>query len=287
MKSHFGTFIENIPPDIHIETKSYISPYLAIFEPQKYVMGDRMCFEDYHFVIFLSNSPLAAINGSRCQFKKGNFIAIPPGTIVSVLSSENIKLGKYIAISVKKDFFERIASEAIGTSEYKIGNKEYAYSKDLFDLIGSFQRELMDYGESYPLMLESISTQIVFQLIRDMNIDSSAKRNKLNKENKYIIKAIEFMQNYYSSNITINDICSMIYLSPCHFKRLFKEYTGRTPYQYLMFIRIERAKEILSEERYSIEEVARMCGFVNSGHFSTAFKRIVGMSPSEYRKIAK
>ncbi|NLK38070.1 MAG: helix-turn-helix transcriptional regulator [Epulopiscium sp.] len=94
------------------------------------------------------------------------------------------------------------------------------------------------------------------------------------------------MQEYYSANISINDICNLIYLSPCHFKRVFKDCTGQTPYQYLMKIRLEKAKEILKEKESSMEEVARLCGFVNTGHFATVFKRNIGMSPSEYRKQA-
>lgn len=97
--------------------------------------------------------------------------------------------------------------------------------------------------------------------------------------------AIEYMQKFYSADISINDICSLIYLSPCHFKRVFKEYTGQTPYQFLMGIRIEKSKEILRKNEHSIEKVAGLCGFINSGHFSTVFKRHVNMSPSEFRKI--
>lgn len=132
-------------------------------------------------------------------------------------------------------------------------------------------------------MIHSLSTQIVFQLIRDINAD----QRKINEKtgNQYISKAIQLMHEYYNTNISINDTCNHIYLSPCHFKRVFKEYTGQTPHRYLMEIRYEKAKELLRREEKSIEDIARMCGFVNSGHFSVVFKRYSKMSPSEYRKM--
>jgi AraC family transcriptional regulator len=191
---------------------------------------------------------------------------------------------KYIAISVKEEFFQKIALQITGREEYKFKRIKNVYSKQLLDLIGNFQLELMNYGESYPLMVESISTQIVVQLIRDINTDNTGK---VSKENKYFNKAIEIMQEHYSSNISINDICKMVYLSPSYFKRLFTDYTGKSPYQYLMGIRLEKAKELLREDENSVAEVARLCGYVNSGHFATAFKHYVGMSPSEYRKISE
>ncbi|MGI6225121.1 MAG: helix-turn-helix domain-containing protein [Peptococcales bacterium] len=283
MDTYFGNFIEKIPQDIHSVTKSYICRYIAIFEPEEFIFGDVLCFEDYHFVLFFSNPPLATIDGCYYQFKKGSLIVIQPGSVVSILPTEKTKWIKYIAISVKKDFFEKVAFQIANEGEFKFKCIENFYSKQLLDLIGSFQLELMNYGESYPLMLESISTQIVFQLIRDINTNTG----KISKENKYISKAIQFMQDYYSSNISINDICNMIYLSPCHFKRVFKEYTGKTPYRYLTEIRLEKAKEILKEKENSVEEVAKLCGYVNSGHFATAFKQYVGITPSEYKRISE
>jgi len=52
-----------------------------------------------------------------------------------------------------------------------------------------------------------------------------------------------------------------------------------------MDIRLEKAKELLLSNKNSIEEIARMCGFVNAGHFTVAFKRDTKLTPSEYRKI--
>ncbi len=93
-----------------------------------------------------------------------------------------------------------------------------------------------------------------------------------------------FMREHYHSNISIGDICNLIYLSPGHFKRVFKEQTGRTPHQYLMDIRIEKSKALLKKADSSIEDVAKKCGFVNAGHFAVAFKRSTKLSPSKYRK---
>jgi AraC-like DNA-binding protein len=81
------------------------------------------------------------------------------------------------------------------------------------------------------------------------------------------------------------DICDLLYLSPHHFKRIFKEHTGCTPHRYLLDIRLEKAKELLVRDGSPIEAVARQCGFVNAGHFAVAFKRATKLPPSEYRRI--
>jgi len=285
MKPDFNYFMQTIPQDMYSRTKSYICRYMAIFEPQEYVLGKTLRVDDYHFLLFFSEAPVTNINNRAYKPQKGSLLVIQPWEeIYGVPNDSRKKYEKYIHIAVEKSFFQRIAKAAAGGGKFEFKRIQNVYSKQLLDLIGNFQRELMDYDESYPLMLEGICIQIVFQLLRDINSEPAANKSKLSKDNKYINKAIQFMQEYYSANISINDICKLIYLSPCHFKRVFKDFTGQTPYQYLMKIRLEKAKVILSEEEYSMEEVAKLCGFVNPKHFSTVFKRNLGMSPSEYRK---
>lgn len=285
MKKEFEYFVEAIPQDMYSRTKAHISQHVAIFEPEEYAVGEVICVDDYHFVLFFSNSPVTKISNCEYQFKKGSMMVVQPWEEICVDACENMKYGKYIHIAVKTDFFRKIAREIAGGEAFEFQRISNIYSKQLLDLIGNFQKELMDHGEAYPLMVESICTQLVFQLIRDLNADMVGDRKKISKDNKYINKAIQLMQDYYGANIRINDICNLIYLSPCHFKRVFKDYTGQTPHQYLTGIRLEKAKEILRRNEHSMEEVARLCGFVNSGHFATVFKRNMKMSPTEYRKI--
>ena len=283
MKKDFSYFLETIPKDMYLRTKSHICRHLAIFEPEDYALGETICVDDYHFLLFFSEAPVTRVDGCECRLQKNGLLVIQPWQEVYGIPCENRKFGKYMHIAVKKDFFIRMAAEAACGDLFEFKQIQGVYSAQLLDLIGNFQREMMNYAETYPLMIESICTQIVFQLIRDMNC--KPKGNKKGKDNQYINVAIEFMENYYGSDISIHDICSLIYLSPCHFKRVFKDYTGQTPYRYLIGIRIEKSKEMLRKDERSIEEIARLCGFVNAGHFSTVFKRHVNMSPTEFRKL--
>ena len=284
MKEGFNYFLETIPKDIFLKTKSHVCRHIAIFEPEEYTLGEVISVDDYHFLLFFSESPVTRVNGCEYHLKKGGLLVIQPWQeVYGIIPCENRKFGKYTHIAIKKEFFNKIATEAALGDTFEFKHIQGVYSTQLLDLIGNFQREMMNHAETYPLMIKSICTQIVFQLIRDLNCKSTA--DNIGRENKYINAAIEYMHKYYSSDISINDICSLIYLSPCHFKRVFKEYTGQTPYQFLMGIRIEKSKELLRKSEHSIEKVAGLCGFINAGHFSTVFKRHVNMSPTEFRRI--
>jgi hypothetical protein len=73
-------------------------------------------------------------------------------------------------------------------------------------------------------------------------------------------------------------------MSPYYFSRLFKQSTGLSPRQYLLWQWMERAKYLLSDSRRKIVEVSDALGFPHQSHFTTTFHTLVGMTPGEYRR---
>lgn len=283
-KDSFDEFIESIPINIHCNTKSYLSDRVAVFIPEEFVIERKIKTVDYHFVIFHTTPPPIKIDDSTIQFKKGNFISIEPGVYVEVEPIQSVGKVRFISISIKKDFFNSIASQILDFNKVQFEKRGNAYSHQILDLIGLWTNEMINFGETCSLMMESIETQLVIQLLRDSLPKRLFNQKRRFTDNNYISKSVEYMNNYYNSNISIPEICKSIYISPCHFQRIFKKYMNQTPYNYLMNLRISKAKEKLIEDTNSIEEIARICGFVSTAHFSSVFKRIEGVSPTLYRK---
>jgi len=284
VKTNFDEFIEMIPKSIHSNTKSYVSKNIAIFIPEEFVIKRKIKTIDYHFVIFHTTPPTINIENTEFQYKKGSFICIEPGIEIEVDPINSLGDVKFISICINKGFFERIASQIIDKEKIGFQNIDNAYSHQLLDIIKLLISEIMNFGENCPLMIEGLEAQLIIQLLRDCLPNSLIHRKKNFTDNDYIDQSIRYMQEYYSSNITINEICSMIYVSSCHFQRVFKKQMKQTPYNYLMGVRVDKAKERLIDGQDSIGEVARQCGFVSTAHFSSVFKKIEGVSPSEYRK---
>ncbi|NLN47794.1 MAG: helix-turn-helix transcriptional regulator [Clostridiales bacterium] len=284
MKQNFDNFIKEIPDNIHSRTKVFISENIAIFKPEKFVTNQSMTMDDYHFIILHSKPPKAVINGITHSFKKGSLISLIPGTSIAVLADSNNNTCKYISVSVKKYFMNKIALETSGTKEIIFDKIENQYNNYLLDVINNFEYEIMAYGNSPLPMLRSLEIQLSILLIRNSLPDRSILDKNIRLDDDYIRESIAYMHKFYSGNITIEDICKEIYLSVSHFKRVFKNKTGKTPYQFLTEIRIEKAKGMLKEKNRSINEIARLCGFVNPGNLSLVFKKHMNMSPSEYKK---
>lgn len=85
------------------------------------------------------------------------------------------------------------------------------------------------------------------------------------------------------SDLNLSQIAAKCGVSDCYFRRLFQQYSGESPMSFRQRLRIERAKQfLLSDEQYTISEVAQELGFADVYHFSKTFKKYCGVSPKQY-----
>jgi len=101
---------------------------------------------------------------------------------------------------------------------------------------------------------------------------------------KQVIQAKYFIDNNFSNNITLEDICKAGYISKYYLIRSFKKLYGKTPNQYLILVRINRAKELLRKDN-SVLEVCFAVGFDSPTTFAGLFNKIVGSSPRSFKNL--
>ncbi len=99
-----------------------------------------------------------------------------------------------------------------------------------------------------------------------------------------IRRAVDYIEENYSEQITVEDITKKIHVSKYYFIRLFKQYMGMTPHSYLINYRINQSKILLRTETISIGEISQRTGFSDVSNFIRQFKRQTGQKPMEYRK---
>ena len=103
--------------------------------------------------------------------------------------------------------------------------------------------------------------------------------------NESIDKAIHYMEEHVTENISMDELANYVNLSKFYFNRYFKKYIGMTPHQYFLNMRIQHAKGLLVTTHDSIELIAEKCGFDNASNFIRTFKKRAGMTPTAFRKI--
>jgi AraC family transcriptional regulator len=96
-------------------------------------------------------------------------------------------------------------------------------------------------------------------------------------------KVNDFMRSHLAENLSLADIAHELGMSQFYFCRLFKQTTGTTPHQYLIQLRVERAKHLLKNTKLTINEIADECGFASPSHLARHLRKDTGLSPKQFR----
>lgn len=107
-----------------------------------------------------------------------------------------------------------------------------------------------------------------------------------NSDRNSIIKATQYIQQYYHQEITLQSISGLVHLSKNYFANLFRKEVGESFLEYLTRIRIEKAKTLLTGE-LKAGDIGSLVGIQDPKYFSKVFKKITGVSPSEYRALVR
>lgn len=148
------------------------------------------------------------------------------------------------------------------------------------NIFRSMIQELQMCKNDYQEMLEMQLRQIFIMLHRHLTTSAIVDNTHIAEE---IDKASLYFNEHYNEDICIDDYASKHHMSTCWFIRNFKKYTGVTPLQYILSIRIFNAEALLKNPQYNITEISNIIGYDNPLYFSRIFKKIKGLSPSEYR----
>jgi AraC family transcriptional regulator len=149
--------------------------------------------------------------------------------------------------------------------------------------------ELTASGAAGPLASESLANVLAVHLIRHVLAPRQPARRRDGTLPRAKLRAVvEYVEEHLNAGPTLEHMAAIAPLSPYHFARQFKRATGLPPHQYVVACRVERAKQALQTgSDLSLAEVAAHAGFSDQSQFSRHFKRLVGVTPGQFRTPAR
>jgi AraC-like DNA-binding protein len=153
----------------------------------------------------------------------------------------------------------------------KIKTCNFEYYKHRFS---SLYRQWIGKTEYYQLMCASILLEMLVSFNREMDTGNSSIR-KL-----HLVEAVkDYIQRHMDQPVSLEQLSKITNESPHYIIRAFRELTGQTPVQYLHYIRICSADELLLHSDMKLTEIALYLGYCDQAHFSRTYKRISGRTP--------
>lgn len=249
--------------------------------------------EDYyhqnHVAVVLLNSPLTATvkwpgHSQEVRVLPNQISLFPAHMPMSARCSER---HEFAMVSIETKFLARAAHDISGLDGLELVPKLGVGDPLVASLILNLDQEAergCPQGNAYA---ESLATMLGIHLARNYSAKQTRicePRGGLNRHQ--LARVIDFVHAHFAQDIPLSALSSVAGLSPYHFARLFKQSTGLAPHQYLVQVRVERAKGLLLQSRESTTSIALQVGFCDQSHFAIHFKRAYGVTPRAFRRGA-
>ncbi|HJZ39777.1 MAG TPA: AraC family transcriptional regulator [Bacteroidales bacterium] len=207
-----------------------------------------------------------------------HFIIIPAGKPHAYSSDENNPWSIYWIhfTGSKASFFTRFCNQCVPVERgapARFSERIDLFSEIFGSLDGGYNIEALEYiNLCLGRLLASFSHLSQYRLTRD-----AGTRDPVNQ-------IISFMLENIKVKLRLKDLASEIGYSASYFSRIFLNRTGHSPIDYFIQLKIQRACSLLDNSKWQISDVSRELGFDDQFYFSRTFRKVMGMSPSRYRK---
>ncbi len=214
-----------------------------------------------------------------CQgtIKKGDVLFLPKGVEHQYKSSINDPWSIYW-VHIEGHLFEQFM-DFIGVNNSNL----ILNISNQAAFIDEFEQLLATRNKSYQLSSFILASNIIKKMFALFTVNSPSKLEQL-KQDFNLSKVTSFMEENISQKINLQQIADSLELSKFYFSKKFLQHTGVSPIRYFLELKIKHACKLLDESNISVKDVALQIGYDDPYYFSRLFKKIMGLSPTQYRQ---
>lgn len=241
--------------------------------------------ESYCMHLIIGGQGTYYLNNIRYDVGQGQLMIVSPGTLFEGYHDSKHPLDVYslrfhAALMYREDDMWQLLS-ADPEKFPLVGIYQLYYTQDIMDLFTQmYELEFPGrIGDFSNLRKQSLLREIIHSVLQDMLLRENSSDTIMLVES-----TIEFLNSHYKEDISVSQLAERAGLSISQYCKLFKERTGYSPKEYLIQLRINRAKQLLEISRGNMKNIAWQVGYTDEFYFSRIFKKVVGISPSEYVK---
>jgi AraC family transcriptional regulator len=231
------------------------------------------------------NGELRTASGFRLRGRSRGVCVIPAGLAHRVQLEG---LSEYLSIYLNPSLVAHAADAALLSGNIEVIEK-YSGSDSVISSVGmALLAELESEGLSGRLYAESLANILAVHVLRNYtatSIEPLPLKGGLSGQKLRMVTS--YMAENYTRDLRLEELACIAGISRFHFAREFKRTTGTSPHQYLINLRIQRAKALLTESNLPLVEVGLQSGFSHQSHFTRLFSRFTGATPQSYRLIVQ
>ena len=256
-------------PEILECLREMCSPY----KKEEVPADPNRTYVSLHYIV--SGKGRLYYRGQSYELVKGDLFIIPPKEAIRYKADKEDPFCYYWVVLAGQSAYEML--EEIGLSRERVYGRCKGHHTEIVDLFGRMNRAYLERPRA--------SYEILgwFYLLFDRLKAGFQTENDFNKGHYVNQTVILVGCSYMNPHFTVEDICVNLNLSLSYLNRVFKRDMGMSPKQYLTFIRIKNACDLLVQTNRRVADIARLSGFEDTKLFARNFKKSTGMTASAFR----
>lgn len=190
---------------------------------------------------------------------------------------------RMLLVEVGGRLVQQLTRDAVSPTTREVVPQHNIRDASLARLIRSMESDVRRKCPAGRLYTEYLSLTLASYVIGRYAVRSTADPSgrTLSRTQRALVE--DFVHAHMQCNLSMARLASITQLSPRHFSRLFRATFGESPHQYVIRLRIDRAREMLANDSISISEIALSVGFGSQSHLTQLFHQATGVTPREYR----
>ncbi|MGE5723029.1 MAG: helix-turn-helix domain-containing protein [Sphingomonadales bacterium] len=192
-----------------------------------------------------------------------------------------------LLIYLHRSMLDRVAEEVLELDRSRIEIRPVLAEADalLEQLALSILASMRERNPRDRLYVETMAQMIAVQLLQGHSVKGARVAERAPSFGRPgLRRVVELIETALEEDLSLAVLADQAGMSPFYFARAFRKQFGEAPHQYVLRKRIERSKELLLRTDTSLVEIALETGFSSQSHFTSTFKRLVGITPGEYRR---
>jgi AraC family transcriptional regulator len=183
-------------------------------------------------------------------------------------------------------FLARVLEESAHPADLELIPNWNLRDPHIASLMLALYADLEDSSPAGPLFGESLGVALAHYLLRRYSARMPRQLDyKGGMPTARLNRVLDFMRENCAKEMRIWELAQLAGMSPHYFCELFKKSTGLSPHQYCLRCRIDLAKVFLRSPQYAVNRVAKATGFADQSHFTKVFRRMVGVTPTQFRQL--
>ena len=239
---------------------------------------------EFEILYITSGSCTVSVGGKEYDAEKGDLILINPMQVHSVRVNQDEAYSHKcmcfdLSIVMNNRICENLKSECTSVIHLIKGNTPHAvYLSELFE---KAYLQVQNEGKTFAMEITAYITLMFSYIIKNSLTD---EKRESPKESDFCSVVLAYINDNYSEITSSKQVAEECFLNHSYFCRKFKENFGISFSAYLNRYRVSVARTMLEEGAGNISEISQRCGFETPAYFSKCFKKLVGVSPVEYKK---